>query len=58
MRSRTVITFAHWLSTIENAYRMALRGEGRIVEEGHYQELLGLKGHLWEFHRFHRFQAA
>ena len=58
MRDRTVITIAHRLSTIENADKVVVLEQGRVVEAGLYRELLNAKGHLWEFHRLQQFQAA
>ena len=41
MKGRSVITIAHRLSTIRNADIVAVVDEGKIVEVGSYQELLG-----------------
>ncbi|MBW4560107.1 MAG: ABC transporter ATP-binding protein/permease [Mojavia pulchra JT2-VF2] len=48
---RTVIAIAHRLSTIANADKVVVLEQGRIVEQGQYQELLELKGRLWEYHK-------
>ncbi|MBD2496480.1 heterocyst formation ABC transporter subunit HepA [Nostoc sp. FACHB-280] len=48
---RTVIAIAHRLSTIANADKVVVLEQGRIVEQGKYQELLELKGKLWEYHK-------
>ncbi|MCM0592682.1 MAG: heterocyst formation ABC transporter subunit HepA [Gloeotrichia echinulata IR180] len=48
---RTVIVIAHRLSTISAADKVAVLEEGRIVEQGKYQELLQLRGKLWEYHK-------
>ncbi|MEA5513214.1 heterocyst formation ABC transporter subunit HepA [Nodularia sp. UHCC 0506] len=48
---RTVIAIAHRLSTIAQADKVVVLEQGRIVEQGNYQELLGLKGKLWEYHK-------
>ncbi len=48
---RTVITIAHRLSTIAKADKVVVLERGRIVEQGKYQELLELKGKLWQYHQ-------
>ena len=48
---RTVVAIAHRLSTIVNADKVVVLEQGRIVEQGSYQELLALKGKLWHYHQ-------
>lgn len=48
---RTVIAIAHRLSTIMRADKVVVMEQGRIVEQGTYQELLGLRGNLWKYHQ-------
>ncbi|MBD2384415.1 heterocyst formation ABC transporter subunit HepA [Cylindrospermum sp. FACHB-282] len=48
---RTVITIAHRLSTIAKADKVVVLEQGRIVEQGKYQELLELQGKLWKYHQ-------
>ncbi|BAZ27750.1 ABC transporter-related protein [Cylindrospermum sp. NIES-4074] len=48
---RTVITIAHRLSTIAKADKVVVLEQGRIVEQGKYQELLELKGKFWKYHQ-------
>ena len=57
MQGRTVVAIAHRLSTIENADWVAVLEDGRIVEQGHYQELLERRGQLWKYHSI-QFQMA
>lgn len=48
---RTVIAIAHRLSTIAKADKVVVLEQGRIVEQGQYQELLEQKGKLWQYHK-------
>ena len=48
---RTVIAIAHRLSTIVRANKVVVLEQGRIVEQGGYQELLEQRGHLWKYHQ-------
>ncbi|MEY6432446.1 lipid A export permease/ATP-binding protein MsbA [Thioalkalicoccus limnaeus] len=45
MRNRTTLIIAHRLSTIEQADRIIVLHEGRIVEQGTHRALLGCDGH-------------
>ncbi|WP_204140545.1 heterocyst formation ABC transporter subunit HepA [Halomicronema sp. CCY15110] len=47
---RTVIAIAHRLSTIARADKVVVLEQGRIVEEGSYEELLTSRGKLWQYH--------
>jgi len=49
-----VIVVAHRLSTIVNADYVYVLGEGNIIEEGTYAELIARKGH---FNRMVRLQV-
>jgi subfamily B ATP-binding cassette protein MsbA len=48
---RTVIVIAHRLSTIVRADKVVVLEQGRIVEQGGYQELLERRGKLWKYHQ-------
>lgn len=43
-RGKTLITIAHRLATIENADQILVVDDGRIVQRGNHQELMGQEG--------------
>ncbi|KAH8419743.1 hypothetical protein KR009_001997 [Drosophila setifemur] len=43
VQGRTVLTIAHRLSTIRNADQIAVLSGGRIVEQGNYNDLMGIQ---------------
>jgi subfamily B ATP-binding cassette protein MsbA len=45
MQGRTTIVIAHRLSTIENADRILVMNEGKVVESGTHQALLAQQGY-------------
>ena len=51
MQNRTTIVIAHRLSTIENADRIIVLTEGKIVEEGDHQTLLAKDGTYAKLYR-------
>ncbi|CCH66220.1 ATP-binding protein; heterocyst differentiation protein of ABC transporter [Richelia intracellularis HH01] len=48
---KTVIVIAHRLSTIAKADKVIVLEHGKIIEQGNYQELLKLRGKLWQYHK-------
>jgi ATP-binding cassette, subfamily B, bacterial len=50
MRDRTAIVIAHRLSTVMNADRIIVMKDGRIIEEGHHEQLMSRGGHYAELY--------
>jgi ATP-binding cassette subfamily B protein len=50
MRERTAIVIAHRLSTVKNADRIVVMGNGRIIEEGTHNSLMASSGHYAELY--------
>jgi len=51
MKNKTVIIIAHRLSTVRGADKILVIDEGRLVEEGKHDTLIGLGGrysHMWQ----------
>ena len=51
-QNRTSIVIAHRLSTIENADKIIVMDQGKIVEQGNHQTLLDKNGAYAQLHRF------
>ena len=45
MEGRSSVVIAHRLSTVKNASRICVMEDGRVVEEGRHEELMGRGGH-------------
>lgn len=50
MKGRTSFIVAHRLSTIQNADRILVMNQGKIVEQGKHQELLSQKGFYYQLY--------
>ncbi|WNR45273.1 ABC transporter ATP-binding protein [Paenibacillus roseipurpureus] len=48
MQGRTTITVAHRLSTVQDYDKLVFIRDGRIAEQGSYEELLNRRGHFYE----------
>ncbi|MEJ2180492.1 MAG: ATP-binding cassette domain-containing protein, partial [Gammaproteobacteria bacterium] len=51
MKTRTTLVIAQRLSTIENADKIIVMHEGKIVEEGNHSGLIARDGHYAALHR-------
>jgi subfamily B ATP-binding cassette protein MsbA len=53
MQNRTTLVIAHRLSTIQNATRIYVLRDGKVVEAGRHEELLALQGEYSRLHFAH-----
>jgi len=51
MQGRTTLVIAHRLSTIEEADRIVVMQQGRIVETGRHDDLLARESHYKKLHQ-------
>ncbi|CAM5627984.1 ABC transporter [Streptomyces canarius] len=58
LRGRTAVVIAHRLSTVEIADRVLVMEHGRIVEDGHPEELIGGTGRFADLHQAWRDSLA
>ena len=54
MKNRTTIIIAHRISTVRDAEKIFVFKEGKIVEEGNYQELISKKGEFKKMVELHK----
>ena len=54
MKTRTTVAVAHRLSTIKHADEICVMHEGRIVERGTHDELIGKDGYYKKLHDMHQ----
>ena len=50
MKGRTVFVIAHRLSTVRNSNAIMVLDQGRIIERGAHEQLLGQKGTCYQLY--------
>jgi len=51
MKNKTTVTIAHRFDTIKNSDKICVFHQGKIIEEGNYQELIAKKGAFYSLER-------
>ena len=51
MKGKTTISIAHRIETIKNSERIFVFEKGQIVEQGNYEELVGMRGYFYNLER-------
>ena len=51
MKGKTTISIAHRIETIKNSGRIFVFEKGQIVEQGNYEELVGMRGYFYNLER-------
>lgn len=52
LKGRTSIVIAHRISTIKNADNIFIFEDGRLIEQGTFNELLERQGRFWQLHEY------
>lgn len=47
-KGRTIVSVTHQMAMVKRADKVLVVENGRVVESGTYEELVGLKGRFWE----------
>ena len=50
LNGRTSVIIAHLISTIRNADKIVILEEGKLIEEGKFEDLLRIKGRFWQLY--------
>lgn len=50
LNGRTSVIIAHRISTIRNADKIVILEEGKLIEEGKFEDLLRIKGRFWQLY--------
>ncbi|WP_338489791.1 hypothetical protein [Ruoffia tabacinasalis] len=53
----TLIVIAHRLSTIKDADKIYVLHKGRVIEQGHHDELIKLEGTYYDMYRLQSLQG-